>query len=244
MRTQFTRFSTNALNFRLGATQQYYQWDAHRLGKILKTDLRLHPYEIVCLFVCVCVCKNNNIEITASGKILLCKMHVLFHGQPEALIFMSDRAHFLLNGFFNQQNCTYLGRGQSETAPSAASSSPNVSVIRWLSAPSLFEENRLLVTVTANHLHVINIFFLPELQRAALKNVMVSAIRGYGSHRQGNVISSFGDVPWPPRSPDSRMCDFFVRVRVYQDTSLTLNDLKAAIHREVVPINGEIRNQN
>jgi len=25
----------------------------------------------------------------------------------------------------------------------------------------------------------------------------------------GHLISHFGDVPWPPRSPDLSMCDFF-----------------------------------
>ena len=46
----------------------------------------------------------------------------------------------------------------------------------------------------------------------------------------GHLISRFGDVPWPPRSPDLSTCDFFLwgylKSRVYTHNPRTLNDLK------------------
>jgi len=49
----------------------------------------------------------------------------------------------------------------------------------------------------------------------------------------GHLISRFGDVPWPPRSPDLSTCDFFLwgylKSRVYTHKPRKLNDLKEAI---------------
>ena len=56
----------------------------------------------------------------------------------------------------------------------------------------------------------------------------------------GHIISRFGDLPWPPRSPDLSTCDFFLlgylKSRVYTHKPRTLNDLKEAICQEVRPI--------
>jgi len=57
----------------------------------------------------------------------------------------------------------------------------------------------------------------------------------------GHLISRFGDVPWPPRSPDLSTCDFFLgggclKSRVYAHKPRTLNDLKEAIRQEIRPI--------
>jgi len=53
----------------------------------------------------------------------------------------------------------------------------------------------------------------------------------------GHLISRFGNVPWPPRSPDLSTCDFFLwgylKLRVYTHKLRTLNDLKEAIRQEI-----------
>ena len=53
----------------------------------------------------------------------------------------------------------------------------------------------------------------------------------------GHLISRFGDVPWPPRSPDLSKCDFFLwgylKSRVYTHKPCMLNDLKEAIRQEI-----------
>jgi len=60
----------------------------------------------------------------------------------------------------------------------------------------------------------------------------------------GHLISCFGDVPWPPRSPDLSKCDFFLwgysKSRVYTHKPRTLNDLKEAILQEIRPIDRQL----
>ena len=61
----------------------------------------------------------------------------------------------------------------------------------------------------------------------------------------GHLISRFGDVPWPPSSPDLSTCDFFffwgIWNRVfYTHKPRTLNDLKEAIRQEIRPIDCQL----
>jgi len=60
----------------------------------------------------------------------------------------------------------------------------------------------------------------------------------------GHLISRFGDVPWPPRSPELSMCDFFslgvFEISVNAHKSRTLNDLKEAIRQEIRPIDSQL----
>ena len=61
----------------------------------------------------------------------------------------------------------------------------------------------------------------------------------------GHLISRFGDMPWPPRSPDLSTCDFFLgggylKSRVYTRKPRTLNDLKEAIRQEIRPIDRQL----
>jgi len=60
-----------------------------------------------------------------------------------------------------------------------------------------------------------------------------------------HLISRFGDVPWPPRSPDLSTCDFFflwgyLKSRVYTHKPRTLNDLKETIRQEIRPIDRQL----
>ena len=52
-----------------------------------------------------------------------------------------------------------------------------------------------------------------------------------------HVISRFGDLPWPPRSPDLSMCDFylwgFLKSPVYAGKPRTLEELKTAIRENI-----------
>ena len=60
----------------------------------------------------------------------------------------------------------------------------------------------------------------------------------------GRIISRFGDVPRPPRSPDLTTCDFFLwgylKSRVYTHKPHTLSDLKEAIREEVATTDREM----
>ena len=58
-----------------------------------------------------------------------------------------------------------------------------------------------------------------------------------------HVISRFGDLRWPPRSPDLSMCDFylwgFLKLRVYAGKPRTLGELKTAIREKIQEIGEE-----
>ena len=60
----------------------------------------------------------------------------------------------------------------------------------------------------------------------------------------GRLISRFGHVPWPPRSPDLSSCDFFLwaylKGRVYTHNPCNLKELKDSIRQEVLTIDQQL----
>jgi hypothetical protein len=58
-----------------------------------------------------------------------------------------------------------------------------------------------------------------------------------------HVIFRFGDVEWPPRSPDLSACDFFLwgylKEKVYAHRPHTIQELKDCIREEIqgIPVN-------
>jgi len=59
-----------------------------------------------------------------------------------------------------------------------------------------------------------------------------------------HVVSRFGDVPWPPRSPDLPACDFFLwsylKSKVYVRKPRTVDDLKVSIREEIATLSQEM----
>ena len=59
-----------------------------------------------------------------------------------------------------------------------------------------------------------------------------------------HIVSRFGDVPWPPRSPDLTACDFFLwgylKSKVYVRKPRTVDDLKVCIREEIATVSQEI----
>ena len=55
-----------------------------------------------------------------------------------------------------------------------------------------------------------------------------------------HVVSRFGDVPWPPCSPDLSACDFFLwghlKSKVYIWKPRTVDDLKVSIRKEIATV--------
>jgi hypothetical protein len=53
----------------------------------------------------------------------------------------------------------------------------------------------------------------------------------------GHVISQRGDLPWPARSPDFSVCDYFLwgylRVKVLMNRPCTVHELKVATEHEI-----------
>ena len=58
------------------------------------------------------------------------------------------------------------------------------------------------------------------------------------------VVSRFGDVPWPPRSPDLSARDFFLwgylKSKVYVRKPRTVDDLKVSIREEIATVPKEM----
>jgi hypothetical protein len=79
-----------------------------------------------------------------------------------------------------------------------------------------------------------NIWFQQDGATAHTAKETVNILR---SMFAGRVISSFGDVPWPPTSPDLSACDFFLwgylKSRVYIHKPRSLTELKDAIRGEL-----------
>ena len=59
-----------------------------------------------------------------------------------------------------------------------------------------------------------------------------------------HVVSRFGDVPWPPRSPDLSACDFFLwgnlKSKVYVRKLRTVDNMKVSIREEIATMPQQI----
>lgn len=115
--------------------------------KILKLDLKFHPYKIVCVQELKESDYPKQFDFAA-------RMQVLLHDEPDALIFMGDEAHFYLNGTVNQQNCRYWAYENPRHLHEKPLHSPHVTV--WCAVsrqhaigPFFFEESGVGVTVNA-----------------------------------------------------------------------------------------------
>lgn len=224
---------------------------------ILQKDLKFHPYKM-------CVAQKLEERDYAQRQELAFRMQVLLEDNENAVILMSDEAHFHLNGDVNRQNLRYWSSENPHIIDEKPLHSERVTV--WCATtpfgiigPYFFEdENGATVTVTAaRYCQLLNTFLRPELRRLQvdLENVFfqqdgatphtarvsMQVLRDMFPER---LISRFGDIPWPPRSPDLSTCDFFLwgylKDRVYSHRPRTLAELKEKIRQEVATINGEL----
>lgn len=88
---------------------------------------------------------------------------------------------------------------------------------------SFFEEGEETATVTSDrYIQMFENCFLPELRRrgintasmwfqqdGATAHTATASMKTVPAAFPNHVISRFGDLQWPPRSPDLSMCDFF-----------------------------------
>jgi len=183
------------------------------------------------------------------------------HG--DAIIMISDEAHFHLNGSVNKQNFRYWAAQNPHEVLERPLHSPKVRV--WCAVgkvgvigPYFFEENGITKTVnSARYIDMINNFLEPELRNRMINNQNVwfqqdgatthtarAAMALVRAMFPDRLISRCGDVPWPPRSPDLSMCDFFlwgyVKSRVHEGKPRTSEELKGDIHKQIGMINQEL----
>lgn len=224
--------------------------------RILHKDLKFHPYKMLTV-------QKLNVRDYAQREEFAVRMQVLLEDEPNAIVIMSDEAHFSLNGSVNKQNFRYWSQENPRVTNEIPLHSPRVTV--WCAVapfgvigPYFFEENGVTVTVNSErYIHMLNTFFIPELRRRQINtrdvyfqqdgatahtaNASMDIVRRMFA---GRLISRFGDVPWPPRSPDLSSCDFFLwgylKERVYVHKPRTLLELKEAITEEVRAIDLEL----
>lgn len=216
---------------------------------ILKSDLKFHPYKIQ-------VVQQLKERDYGQREDFAVRMQVLFTDNPDVMMLMSDEAHFHLNGSVNKQNLRYWAPENPCNFHEKPLHSPKVTV--WCAVghfgiigPYFFEENGVTVTVnSARYVHMLETYLKPQLRRRGInvKNVYfqqdgatahtaAASMRVVKKMFPGKLISRFGDVPWPPRSPDLSPCDYFLwgylKARVYVHKPRTLLQLKDAITEEV-----------
>jgi hypothetical protein len=178
-------------------------------------------------------------------------------------LIMSDEAHFHLNGNVNKQNFRYWAAETPHMLHQKPLHSEKVTVWCGVSAfgvlgPYFFENaTGQSVTVTSDrYVELLREFLNDELCRLHVDTRLVwfqqdgatahtaqnsmAVIRGmFPQH----VTSHFGDVEWPPRSPDLSACDFFLwgylKEKVYAHCPHTIQELKDCIQEEIqrIPVN-------
>jgi hypothetical protein len=167
---------------------------------------------------------------------------------------MSDEAHFHLCGYVSKQNYRFWGTEN----PQITHEEPlhPLKVTAWCAVYAggvigpFFFENGVGQTLTVNgerYRAMINDFLMPQLDELGLENMWFQQ-DGATAHTArettdilkqafpGRLISRFGDLHWPARSPDLTAPDFFLwgflKSRAYVNKPQTLAALKQNIRHE------------
>ena len=186
----------------------------------------------------------------------------MFEENEDLTLIMSDKAHFHLNGTVKKQNFRYWASENLHELHQRPLRSQKVTVWCGLGkcgifGPFFFGEGEETAMITSDrYIRMFENCFLPELRRRGINRTSVwfqqdgataltarafmTAVRAaFPNH----VISRVGDLPWPPRSPDFSMCDFylwgFLKSRVYAGKPRTLGELKTAIRENIKKIGEE-----
>lgn len=221
------------------------------LRRILKSDLKLHPYKIQL----VQKLKPNDFNLRKLYAETMLERFSNFDN-----ILFSDEAHFHLNGHVNKQNCRYWSSENPKTKHQKPLHSPKVTVWAAISSkgiigPYFFEDfyGRTITVNSTEYVKMLRLFLSPQLQEFAGYNRRTWFQQDGATCHTSNeslpvvkemfpekLISRRGDILWPPRSPDLSPADFFLwgylKHRVYIHKPRTLLELKAKIREEMSAI--------
>ena len=167
-------------------------------------------------------------------------------------LLMTDEAHFLLSGSVNKQNCRFWGTENPRKLHQKALHSPKLTVWCGISTfgiigPFFFRDDTgATCTVTAErYVTMLRNFLTPALQNhphpllwfqqdGATAHTARMSLAELRAMFPGHLISRFGDVPWPARSPDLTAPDFFLwgylKSQVFENGPTTLQELEDNIH--------------
>ena len=224
------------------------------LGRIL-INLKFQPYKIQMtqkLFL-----PDRQLRVN------FCNTMLNIFDDVQGLLLMTDKAHFHLGSTVNKQNIRYWAPNNPKRTIQQPLHSPKVTC--WCGVGTFgivgpfFFENETGVTETVNsarYVAMLQTYAIPELIRLGLDPTNLYFQQdGATAHTARNsmaflrtefmsVISRFGDIPWPPRSPDLSIPDFFLwgylKQKVYTKSLRTLQVLKEALNKEIVTFYSEL----
>jgi hypothetical protein len=191
------------------------------LQRILHDELNFHPYKIMIV--------QKLLPSDFVQHRLFCERMLEIIASDDIILTMSDEAHFHLDGYVNKQNYRFWAAENPRELHQRPLHTAKVSV--WcgilrvgIVGPYFFEGGGATVTVTSErYVEMLCNFLRPQLQSLQVNmEEMWFQQDGATAHtarasmtvvRQmflQHVVSCFGNVPWPPRSPDLSACDFFL----------------------------------
>lgn len=223
--------------------------------RMLTQDLSLHAYKIQ--LVQALQPQDYESRLNFARRFL-----TLLQADPSVLgnMVMSDEAHFHLCGAVNRQNCRIWATESPRQTQQLPLHSPKITVWCGIHAGGIigpyFFENSDGNTVSVNaqrYREMIRTFLIPAIdefwpsrsipwfqQDGATAHTSSETLELLRSIFPGKLISRFGDILWPSRSPDLTAPDYFLwgylKERVYSTNPRTLNDLKQNIADEIAHI--------
>lgn len=209
--------------------------------RILHEDLKFHPYKIQMV--------NCVRDADKPARLAFCRQFLaILNADPGMLnkLILSDEAHFHLSGAVNKQNFRYWSDSQPEAVHEKSLHSPKVTVWCGIIGPNFFEERGQSVTINAQRYQaMLTMLELPDMEDAELWFQQDGATAHTARETMnclrvmfpGRIISRFGDVAWPPRSPDLTAPDYFLwgflKSKVYCNKPRTTMQLKENIQNEI-----------
>ena len=141
---------------------------------------------------------------------------------PNSLL-MSNEALFHFHGTVNNQNFRYGSAANPHELHQHPLYNPEVTVWRAVWSRGVFEveDGQAIAVTSQGYTEMINEFLTPKLppnsnlwfqQFVATAHTAVISKAALRRLFPQWVISRFGDVPWPPRSPDLTASDFLCGV--------------------------------
>lgn len=230
---------------------QCLQLHSSSVQRILVKDLNEHPYK---LQIVQELKPNDHLLRRQFCERLLAKMND--DNEFVNNLWMSDEAHFHLNGYVNKQNFRYWSQKNPKHLHQRPLHSHKVTVWCALSSygiigPYFFENEdgvattvtsagyvAMLETIVARNPQITdNAWFQQDGSTSHTARISMAAVRQLFGDR---VISRNGNIPWPPRSPDLTACDFFLwgylKSKVYHSRPATTEELKAKIQEAITEI--------
>lgn len=234
------RVSTRNLSAQIGVSRRSLQ-------RIVHDDLNLFPYKVQI------TSKLNPLDLPI--RLEFCQKIIEMAEEDNNFInclFMSDEAHFDLNGNVNKQNCRIWSQSNPQILHEMELHPERVTVwcavsSRCIVGPYFFEENGVTATVNGDrYLNMLKEFFYPELRRrripfnsiwfqqdGATAHIARPVMEELQRKFRNKLISRNSTFRWPPRSPDLTAPDFFLwgylKQEVYKAKPSNLTELKQSI---------------